>query len=116
YVDAQVPDLSFKAFHARQVPQMRIVGSNFPLAKQTTVLPPEAGVAGGAPPVSTNPKYVVIAPADVFANAEESAPVLQRLPAGSSITLVRTEAGWSLVARDGRLIGYVAASKLAPLN
>jgi hypothetical protein len=38
YVDRRVPDLSFEAFKQRQVPQMKIVGSNFPLAAKTAVL------------------------------------------------------------------------------
>jgi hypothetical protein len=29
---------------------------------------------------------------------------------------MRTEAGWTLIARDGRALGYVAAGDLLPLQ
>ena len=38
WIDQRVPDLSYQAFGQRQVPQMKIVGSNFPVMHQTRVL------------------------------------------------------------------------------
>lgn len=38
HIDAQVPELSQRHFGLRQIPRMRIVGSNFPLGRQIVVL------------------------------------------------------------------------------
>ena len=38
FIDTRVPEISFQAFHQRQVPQMRIVGSNFPVTGKTAAL------------------------------------------------------------------------------
>jgi hypothetical protein len=32
------------------------------------------------------------------------------------VTLVNTDSGWTLIAREGRPLGYVAARDLAPLQ
>src|SRR5689334_12485714 len=56
FVDAEVPDISFKAFNFRQVPQMRLTGSNFPLVKPTALLPR----ADDRPSIPRKPTHVVI--------------------------------------------------------
>jgi hypothetical protein len=65
WIDQRVPDLSYEAFKQRQVPQMKIVGSNFPLASKTAVL----GPGGAAPPaaISSKPTHALTRAADVFA-------------------------------------------------
>ncbi len=59
YIDAQVPEISHKAFGFRQIPQMNIVGSNFPLARKV-------GAAEKAEPVIQNraPKPAPTTPAE----------------------------------------------------
>ncbi|WP_376703415.1 hypothetical protein RQ479_29925 [Mesorhizobium sp. ISC25] len=37
FVDSNVPNVSYDAFRMRQIPQMKIVGSNYPLLNRTTV-------------------------------------------------------------------------------
>jgi hypothetical protein len=46
----------------------------------------------------------------------EAAESVVRLAPGTQVTLVRAEQGWTLVARDGKALGYVAATDLAPLQ
>jgi hypothetical protein len=111
YVDAHVPEISQKAFNYRQVPQMKLVGSNFPLARPVALL----GADASAPAIPRKPTHVVITPADIF-SAPNAAASGHRLEPGTVVTLVRTEQGWALIAKDGAPIGYVAAGGLAPMQ
>jgi WD40 repeat protein len=130
YVDQKVPDISFDAFKLRQVPQRSIVGNNFALTNKAAVLGASAGPAaggkvasavqaGGPPPdniVPAKPTHVVVAPADVFAATGGQGPALQQIPAGTLLSLVKTEQGWMLMAKDGKSIGYVATDHLLRLQ
>lgn len=131
YIDQKVPDYSFEAFKLRQIPQRSIVGNNFPLANKVDVLPDQpgaprtvpavvgadmkAGVVANASPGGTlaRPTHVVIAPAEVYSDFADTSVKVEALVPGTMVTLVKTEQGWVLVAREGKVIGYVADSKLA---
>jgi WD40 repeat protein/uncharacterized caspase-like protein len=109
FVDAQVPEISQKAFNQRQVPQMRIVGSNFPLlAKYAAKL---EGAEMGSP---TKPTHVTIQTAEV--KDAPNGAVVEKLAAGSQVTLLETANGWSVIARGGKRLGYVADVVIAPLQ
>ena len=41
---------------------------------------------------------------------------MRKLQAKTPLTLVRSEAGWTLVATRGQPIGYVATRELAPIQ
>ncbi|MCK1386638.1 caspase family protein [Bradyrhizobium sp. 21] len=110
YVDRHLPDLTFDAFKLRQVPQMSIVGSNFPLASKVTLLPVGASVP--AANIPTKPTHVVVAPADFYEQTMGAGRKLGQLPTGALVTLVSTDQGWILVARDGKAIGYIAETSL----
>jgi hypothetical protein len=43
------------------------------------------------------------------------ATVIRGLSAQSLVTVLESKDGWSLVARDGKPLGYVATYELAPL-
>jgi WD40 repeat protein len=112
YVDQKVPELSFEAFKLRQIPQMKIVGSNFAVANRVALLSDNAI----APVViSTKPTHVLIAAQDVSEGAGKGAYV-QKLPPGTLVTLVKAEEGWVLIAKDGKALGYVAQSGLIPVQ
>jgi WD40 repeat protein len=113
YVDTEVPDISMKTFNFRQVPQMKLMGSDFPLVKPTAVL--NNSPTGTGPVIPPKPTHVVIQPADVFA-APGAGISIQKLEPGTLVALVRTEQGWMLVARDGNVLGYVAQGGLAPVH
>jgi WD40 repeat protein len=110
YVDQQLPELTFDAFRLRQVPQMSIVGSNFPLATRVTLL--SAGPPAFATDVPAKPTHVVIAPADLYETAAETGRKLGQLPRGAAVSLIKTAEGWVLIARDGKILGYVAQDRL----
>jgi len=119
YVDDRVPDLSFQAFHQRQIPQNKMLGSNFAIAKPVAMVPgreapPNAAVSptSNTAVATAKPTHVVITPVDVFAAAGGQDAPIQKLQAGTLLSLVKTERGWMLVAKDGKSLGYVAADHL----
>jgi uncharacterized caspase-like protein len=117
YIDQKVPDLSFEAFKLRQVPQMKIVGSNFPLTGKFAALsdaPAQTSPAAAAIP--TRPTHVVITTATVRQTAAANGAAVTELPAGSQVTLVQTEGQWVIVARDGKRVGYVEEKSLLRLQ
>lgn len=105
--------LSYKAFGQRQVPQMKIVGSNFAVAHQTA-LNRESGT-GSVEIISKKPTHVVIKLSDLYQEPGAGQPVSQLTP-GTLVTLVGEEQGWSLVAKDGAKLGFVNRDSLIPLN
>lgn len=44
------------------------------------------------------------------------APKVRRLTARTPLTLLGVEGGWALVAREGRPLGYLPVSDLAPIR
>lgn len=111
FIDQQVPDLSFKAFKMRQIPQMKIVGNSFPVVSKTTVLQASSAQIDGQTTavIPTKPTHVVVSqsPIDVFLAAAGGGAVVLQLPPGTLVTLVATSNGWQLVAKDGQKLGYV---------
>jgi WD40 repeat protein/uncharacterized caspase-like protein len=128
YIDKKVPDFSFEAFKLRQIPQRNIVGNNFALTNRAEVLTTGTApaVAGNASPtaqsaaaaIPAKPTHVVIAPTpvDVFERAQAAGASLQKLPAGTLVTVIRTADGWTFIAKDGKSLGYVAQTSLAPMQ
>lgn len=111
HVDAQVPKISQTAFGQRQLPQMNIVGSNFPLAKRTATLGAKSPDLQ-KPAVAKAPTHMVIKPSDLFAEAGGVGAAIRRLKPGTMVTLIRTDLGWSLIARGGKKLGYVTSENL----
>lgn len=117
YVDRRLPDLSFEAFRLRQVPQMSIVGSNFPLASRVSLLPTEgSNLPFAATSIPTKPTHVVIAPVSVRETAASTAVALTELPAGTQVAILKRENGWVIIARDGKQIGYIEDKALLALH
>jgi hypothetical protein len=117
FVDDEVPALSFKAFGRHQVPQAKFNGSNFPFGKPAPVLAEAGDAAPGVPTsIPVSPTHVVTTAADVFAEPGGAVPATQKLERGTTVTVVKTEHGWTLVARRGIPLGYVASDKIDPLQ
>ncbi len=111
YIDRQVPEVSYATFKMRQVPQMKIVGSNYPLVTRTAVLDPSEALAA----IPDKPTHVVIAQTPVRSLARGSDTVVELKP-GTQVTLVETADGWTLVAKDGHKLGYVQETSLIRLQ
>jgi hypothetical protein len=90
---------------------MSIVGSNFLLASRVALLPREAQ-APITVNIPTKPSHVVIAPADVYEQLTGHGAKLERLAPGTLVSLMKSEKGWVLVAKDGKQIGYVAENQI----
>jgi hypothetical protein len=129
YVDDRVPDVSYQAFHQRQIPQNKMLGSNFAIAKPsgmlletaptnatpaTEITSADAATAMTSNP-ATKPTHVVVATTDVF-DAAGSGAVVEQLLAGTEVTLVETSAGWTVIARNGRRLGFVKNAALLRLQ
>ncbi len=112
HVDARVPEISQSAFGQRQLPQMNIVGSNFPLAKRTAAVRDRPSKTQ-SPVISKKPTHVVIKPTGLFQKAGGDGQAATKLKPGTMVTLVRTEDGWTLIAKDGKQLGFVADGSLA---
>jgi uncharacterized caspase-like protein len=121
FIDQQVPDLSFKAFKMRQVPQMQIVGNSFPVVSKTAVLQvvsTEANAAKASPAFPSKPTHVVVSqsPVKVFIAAARDGAVVHHLAPGTAVTLIDTTDGWQLIAKDGQRLGYVEEKSLLRLQ
>ena len=66
-------------------------------------------------PISTRPTHVIVLPAPVRAGAGSGDKVGDLAP-GTTVVVVRSEGGWTLVARDGREVGFVNAGSLLALQ
>ena len=110
FIDAKVPELSAAAFGQRQVPQMSIRGSDFALGATVAVLSAEESF----PAVLT---HVVAGGTEVRAEAGEG-EVVRVIDAGVFFGVYRIEEadGWARIAKDGRALGWVPATALAPLQ
>lgn len=117
FVDQKVPDLSYQAFKMRQIPQMKIVGSSFPVVSKTSVLQ-VSDAATKSEPVPTKPTHVVVSssPVDVYVAAARGGAAVQQLAPGTTVTLIEGVNGWQLIAKDGKKIGYVEDTALLKLQ
>ena len=113
HVDGLVPEITYKTWNTRQVPRSLFQGTNFALAKQVPAIAP----APGEPMIiATKATHVNTELLKVFKDAGGSGAVVLELQPLTSVTLVKTEQGWVLIAKDGKALGYVAEAKLHKLN
>jgi hypothetical protein len=113
HVDGLVPALTEKHWGAKQFPQMDAYGSNFSLVRQVASLAPSKGDDFAIPIKPTHVNSELLA---IFGDPGGKGAVVHRLPAFTTVTLIRSENGWVLIAKDGKALGYVAEAKLHKLN
>jgi uncharacterized caspase-like protein len=111
YVHAQVSALSEKVFRRRQVPQVRIM-SNYALVKPGRVLPATTSEVV----IPQRPTHQIASPSELLVTPALGAPRVRKLDANTPVRLVTSESGWTLVAREGRPLGYIATKDLVPLE
>jgi WD40 repeat protein/uncharacterized caspase-like protein len=111
YIYAEVTALSEKVFKQRQVPQVRI-GANHAFARTLQVLPrPEARIE-----ITSKPTHKVTNTTEFQIEPVFGARHIHKLEANTEVTEVNSDKGWALIAKDGKLLGYVAQGALAPLH
>ena len=113
HVDGLVPAITEKRWGARQFPQMDAYGANFALARQVPALAPAQDEAVIVP---VKPTHVSVERLAIYKDAGGTGAVVEQLPPFTTVTLVKADAGWVLIAREGKLLGYVAEAKLHRLN
>ncbi len=111
HVDQLVPKISMEAFGFRQVPQMRIVGSNFPIAARLLSLDKEA-----FEPIPMKPTHVLISPTTIFVTAGGKSAGGDELTAGTLVRVIKSDGGWLLIARRGRKLGYVRSDTIVRMQ
>jgi WD40 repeat protein/uncharacterized caspase-like protein len=113
YVDGLVPAITEKRWGAKQFPQMDAYGSNFALARQVAALAPAQDDAIIIP---IKPTHVNTEALRIFKTAGGAGGHVRELPPFTTVTLVKSEQGWVLIAREGKVLGYVPGAKLHKLN
>jgi WD40 repeat protein len=98
YLATRVPELSYQAFNFRQIPQMKIVGSSFPVAKPTDVLDIDSAPTAT---LSTIPTHVATRSLDVLATPSADGVLVRTLAPGTTVSVLLTDNGWDLIAKDG---------------
>jgi WD40 repeat protein len=116
YLANRVPELSYQVFNFRQIPQMKIVGSSFPVAKPTDVLDTDQAPAPTPATLSTIPSHVVTRALEVYATPSTDGAVVRTLKPGNTVSILLTDKDWDLIAKDGAQLGYVLAGGLVPLQ
>ncbi len=109
YVDDRVPAISHETFGFRQVPQMRIVGSNFAVGSRVAALGDASGAVSTIP---NEPTHILPAATAVLAEASSDASEIVTLDAWTVVRVLEADANFALIARDGARLGYVPASAL----
>jgi WD40 repeat protein len=110
FLDVKVPEISSAAFGFRQVPQMSIKGSDFALGSKVSVLD---AAEESFPSTLT---HVVEGGTDVL-DAPGGAAVLVIESGGfTGVYKIEEKDGFARIAKDGKALGWVAASALTPLQ
>jgi uncharacterized caspase-like protein len=109
FVYAQVTAISERVFKQRQEPQMKIT-LNYPLTKQTHFLQDEVPVA------MAKPTYQLTQAASLQIKPGSDATVVRGLSSKTAVTVLESKNGWSLIASEGKPLGYVATRDLAPVQ
>jgi WD40 repeat protein/uncharacterized caspase-like protein len=110
YVYAEVSELSVEEFGQRQVPQMKLT-ANYPLTKQTRILEDAP-----RPVAEARPTYQVSQAAELQIQPGPGRGVVRSLSAKTAVTVLESKDGWSLIAAEGKPIGYVATRDLATVQ
>jgi WD40 repeat protein len=113
HVDGVVPEITYKTWKTRQVPRSLFQGTNFALGKQ---LPMIAPAPGEDMIISSKPTHVNTELVRIFKQTGGKGQTVMELQPFTTVTLVKSEKGWVLVAKDGKTLGYVAEANLRKLN
>lgn len=111
YAYAQVTAISEQLYKQRQEPQMKIT-LNYPLTRQSNVL----NEHGPAVATSGKPTVQLTHTAQLQIKPASGATVVRSLAPRTAVTVLKTEGDWTLIAQEGRPLGYVATRDLAPMQ
>jgi hypothetical protein len=112
YVRHNRPELANSAAHAELDPNPARVE----LVAIPPPPPPPEPPPGKRKLQPGQPTHVVSTAANLFAATAPGSAPIRKLSTGTAVTLVKREAGWTLVARQGKILGYVATTDLIPIQ
>ncbi|MBT9290683.1 caspase family protein [Prosthecodimorpha staleyi] len=117
YVFKTVQATSRAHFGRDQTPQMRIVGAPFAIGRPIAETADPAA-ASAVEAIPARPTHVLLRPIAALPGpgARSGAAAGAPLAAGMQVRVVESRDGWSLIARDGRRLGYVPADSLLALQ
>ena len=124
YVENRVPEISreLKACDAKgpkdycQKPIVPIGSGNYPLVPRYAAILKELGAESAS--ISAKPTHVVLPPGvEIFIRAArgEANPV-RKLKPGSTVYVIKSEAGWAQIAQGGIPLGFVEADRLLKIE
>ena len=106
YVPGLVQDITEKTWRRRQVPQVKFSGDDFKLARQVPHMAPKS--PDGRIVIPTKTTHVsLLELLEVFKDSGGKGGVEHKLPRGTPVTHVETRGDWMLIAKDGKVLGYV---------
>lgn len=111
FVHDKVPELTFLWWGLQQVPQSRLSGASFSLVPKSSE-PLVAAITGSPPVIPVSATHTLIGPTATRQFSNGAAIDIVNLDAGAKVRVIQTKGEWDLVARDGKIIGYVEADKL----
>ncbi|WIG53587.1 MAG: hypothetical protein OJF48_004507 [Afipia sp.] len=105
FVKAKVPELTWHWWNILQAPQVKLSGARFPLASRSSE-PLVAALPDNKPIVLASATHTLLGATTVRQIGNGAALDIAK------VRIVQTRGDWTLVARDGKVIGYVEAQKL----
>ncbi|MCT4656645.1 MAG: caspase family protein [Cohaesibacter sp.] len=120
YVDMRLPELSREAFGQRQIPQMKIAGSGFPVGNPVSLK--SSGVRAENKADNTNiavpsePTHIITGPAKIVEKGWILNTTVGHLNPGQKVVVISVDGDYSLVARKGTILGLVETEKLLKME
>jgi WD40 repeat protein/uncharacterized caspase-like protein len=110
----RIPELSRRYFGMKQTPQTRIVGADFPIGSPIEPMVRGESIAvadarGISPYIVLRGSRPVSAPGAKQGSGDQIAR-------GTKVTVVKVDKNWSLIAYDGRTLGWVPSESLSPVR
>lgn len=101
---------------AEPTPAPAAAATTSPIAAAGANAPAAAPPAAASTTVAVPLTHVVIAKADVHATADAAGAVTATLAPGTQVSVLTVNGSWSLIARNGQLVGYIETADLAALQ
>ena len=111
YTYAQVTAISEQLYKQRQEPQIKI-SLNYALVRQAHVL----GESAPAVAINGKPTVQLTHTARIQIKPTNGATTVRSLAPRTAVTVLKSEGDWTLIAQDGRPLGYVATRDLVPMQ
>lgn len=114
FLRQRIPEISQQLFGQRQVPQTKISGVDFLIGApiQSVVEEPKIVVADAR----GFAKYILLRGVQPVANPGAKPANEDKLDRGMKVRAVKNENGWTLIAQDGKELGWIKSDAVATLK